>query len=82
MSRRGAFVAGWVLALLAMAAFASLGRWQLARMEHKQAMLDSAAATLQARDARPLSIAADRRPTAAAGPACAAAFRGPGRCAA
>ncbi len=59
MSSRGAFAAGWVLALLAMAAFASLGRWQLARMEHKQAMLDSAAATLQARHARPLSVATD-----------------------
>lgn len=50
---------GWALALLAIVAFASLGRWQLGRMGEKQAMLDAVAATLAERDAVPLSAAAD-----------------------
>ncbi|TYT26698.1 SURF1 family protein [Luteimonas viscosa] len=59
MSPRTARIAGWALALLAIAAFASLGRWQLARMHQKQAVLDAVAATLEQRIARPLSAAAD-----------------------
>src|SRR5690606_9272478 len=61
LSRRGALVLGWTLALLAAAAFAALGRWQLARMQQKQAMLDAAGQVLQAREAQPLSAAADPR---------------------
>ena len=56
--RRTAIV-GWTLALLAMALFASLGRWQLARMHEKQAMLDAVAAALDERNPRPLSAAGD-----------------------
>jgi surfeit locus 1 family protein len=50
---------GWVAALLACAVFASLGHWQLGRMQQKQAMLDDARRTLDARRARPLSSAVD-----------------------
>ena len=50
---------GWTLALLAMVLFAALGRWQLGRMHEKQAMLDAVAATLAARDPKPLAVAAD-----------------------
>ena len=59
MSARRTRIVGWTLALLAMALFASLGRWQLARMHEKQAMLDAVAAALSARDPRPLSAAGD-----------------------
>jgi surfeit locus 1 family protein len=55
---RGTLVAGWAVALLAMLAFAALGRWQLGRMHEKQAMLAAVQAVLDARDARPLSAAA------------------------
>jgi surfeit locus 1 family protein len=50
---------GWTLALLVMAVFASLGRWQLGRMDQKQAMLDQVAATLEQRQPLPLAAAAD-----------------------
>ena len=50
---------GWTLALLAMALFAALGRWQLGRMDQKQAMLDQVAATLAQRQPLPLAAAAD-----------------------
>lgn len=59
MSRRGRLAVGWALALLAIALFASLGRWQLGRMHEKQAMLDAVSAVLAARDARPLAMAGD-----------------------
>lgn len=59
MSVRRTRVVGWTLALLAMALFASLGRWQLGRMHEKQAMLDAVAATLVERNPRPLSAAGD-----------------------
>lgn len=59
MSRRGALALGWTLALVAMAGFASLGRWQLGRMHEKQALLDGVQAVLAERHARPLAIAAD-----------------------
>lgn len=59
MSRRGRLLFGWTLALLAIALFVRLGVWQASRAVEKQAMLDSAADVLRARDARPLSIAAD-----------------------
>ena len=48
---------GWTLALLAMLLFTALGRWQLGRMDEKQAMLDAVAGTLEARAPLPLSLA-------------------------
>lgn len=60
MSRRGTLLLGWALALVAIAAFVSLGRWQLERRDQKQAMLDGVQAVLAKRDAAgPLSMAAD-----------------------
>jgi len=52
-------LAGWALALLAMALFAALGRWQLSRMHEKQAMLEAVATALDERNPRPLSAAGD-----------------------
>ena len=59
MSRRATLILGWALALAAMAAFAALGRWQLARMHEKQAMLDAVRRVLDARRPLPLSAAGD-----------------------
>lgn len=59
MSVRRHRVAGWALALLAMALFASLGSWQLGRMHEKQAMLDAAAQTVAGQRSVPLSAAGD-----------------------
>ncbi|WP_223877993.1 MULTISPECIES: SURF1 family protein [unclassified Luteimonas] len=60
MSRRATWaVVGWLLAILVIAAFTMLGSWQLGRQHDKQATLDAVAATLAARAARPLSVAAD-----------------------
>lgn len=56
--RRNAWL-GWLLALLAIALFARLGFWQLDRMHQKQAMLDAVQHVLEAREAGPLSLAAD-----------------------
>lgn len=50
---------GWGLALCAMAGFASLGVWQLARMHEKQAMLDATRRVVAQRRALPLSAAQD-----------------------
>ncbi len=50
---------GWVLALAAIVAFASLGRWQLARMHEKQAKLDAAAHALDRAAPQPLLLASD-----------------------
>lgn len=50
---------GWTLALVLIALFVSLGRWQLTRMDEKQAMLDQVAATLRARQPLPLAAAQD-----------------------
>ena len=58
MSLRYGRLAGWTLALLAIALFASLGRWQLGRMHEKQAVLAAVAQTLEARAPLPLSAAA------------------------
>ena len=52
-------VVGWVLAVLAIASFTSLGVWQSRRAIEKQAMLDAAAQVLTARDPVPLATAAD-----------------------
>ena len=59
MTRRKTLLLGWTLALLAIAAFASLGTWQLARMHQKQAMLDATRQVLAQRQALPLSAAED-----------------------
>lgn len=49
----------WLLALLVAAGFAQLGRWQLARMHEKQAMLDAATAALDHGHPQPLLLASD-----------------------
>ncbi len=59
MSRARTLLFGWVLAALAIAAFTSLGFWQMRRAVEKQAMLDAAAQVLSARTAVPLAVAAD-----------------------
>lgn len=50
---------GWLLALAAIVAFTSLGRWQLARMHEKQAKLDAAAHALDRGTPQPLLLASD-----------------------
>ncbi len=50
---------GWLLALAAIVLFASLGRWQLGRMDEKQAKLDAAALALDAHAPQPLLLASD-----------------------
>jgi cytochrome oxidase assembly protein ShyY1 len=52
-------VIGWILAVIVIAGFTSLGFWQLRRAVAKQAMLDAAAQVLKARDPVPLAAAAD-----------------------
>ena len=61
MMRAPAFrvVAWWALALLLAAGFAMLGRWQLARMHEKQAMLEAAGKALDHAHPRALSLASD-----------------------
>ena len=49
----------WVLAVLVAAGFAMLGRWQLARMHEKQAMLAQAQHALDHSHAQPLLLASD-----------------------
>ena len=50
---------GWILALAVSVLFASLGRWQLARMHEKQAKLDAAAQALGNHVPQPLLLASD-----------------------
>ena len=50
MSRPRTMVVGWVLAVLAIASFTSLGVWQSRRAIEKQAMLDASARVLALRD--------------------------------
>lgn len=50
---------GWLLAVLAMAAFAMAGRWQLGRMHEKEAMLAAAATALAQGEPQPLLLASD-----------------------
>ena len=52
----------WAFALLLVAGFCALGRWQLQRGEAKQAMLDASARVLAERRALPLSEAQGRDP--------------------
>jgi len=51
---------GWMLAVLAMAGFCTLGGWQMHRMRLKQAMLDAVGAVLEQRAAAPLVLAQTR----------------------
>lgn len=57
--RRLPLWAGWLLALLVAVLCASLGVWQLHRMQAKQAQLDAAARVLDERKAQPLDSATD-----------------------
>jgi surfeit locus 1 family protein len=50
---------GWLLALVAMAAFATAGRWQLGRMHEKEAMLAAAGTALDQGKPQPLLLASD-----------------------
>lgn len=59
MSLRTTRIVGWTAAVLAIAAFVSLGQWQLSRMQQKQATLDAVESTLATRAAAPLSVAGD-----------------------
>ena len=57
--RRMGLLVGWTLALAAIVLFASLGRWQLGRMDEKQAKLDAAAQALGDHAPQPLLLASD-----------------------
>ena len=59
VTRRRNVVAGWLLAVVAIAGFTRLGFWQLDRMHQKQAMLDAVHHVVEAREPRPLAVAAD-----------------------
>ncbi|GHC02047.1 SURF1 family protein [Thermomonas carbonis] len=50
---------GWLLAVVAMVAFAVAGRWQLGRMHEKEAMLAAAATALAQAEPQPLLLASD-----------------------
>lgn len=58
-ARGGRLVLWWVLALLVAGGFAQAGRWQLARMHVKQAILADAARALTRADPQPLLLASD-----------------------
>jgi cytochrome oxidase assembly protein ShyY1 len=59
VSARNGLIAGWLLALVAIVLFASLGHWQLGRRLQKQAKIDAAAQALDTRAAQPLLLASD-----------------------
>ena len=59
MNRSRTLLVGWALALAAVACFAVLGRWQLARMHEKQGMLDAVQGVLAQKRSRPLATAGD-----------------------
>ena len=65
MSRPTGKLFGWALALLVIAAFTSLGAWQLGRAQQKEAMLAASQQVLAERKALPLSAAIDPERTAA-----------------
>ena len=50
---------GWLVALVAMAAFAMAGRWQWGRMHEKEAMLAAAGTALANSEPQPLLLASD-----------------------
>lgn len=51
----------WLLALVVAGGFAQAGRWQLARMHEKQAVIDDAARALTRMDPQPLLMASDSK---------------------
>lgn len=57
--RTRTLLVGWLLALVAMTAFAAAGYWQLGRMHEKEAMLAAAGTALVPRAPRPLLLASD-----------------------
>lgn len=57
MTRRAGRWLGWGAAVAVIVLFCALGRWQLARMHEKQAMLDAVNAVLAQRRALPLAAA-------------------------
>ena len=57
--RRMPLPLGWALAVIAIAVFCALGVWQLSRQQQKQAALEAVAQVLHARQAQPLSMAAE-----------------------
>ena len=60
MAKRSAgWLAGWALALVLAAVMAMLGNWQAGRAVQKERLLQAADEVLQARDPRPLALAAD-----------------------
>ena len=62
MSARALRLVGWwVLALLVASGFALAGRWQLARMHEKEAMLAAAGRVLDRAHPQPLLLASDPR---------------------
>jgi cytochrome oxidase assembly protein ShyY1 len=63
--KRMGLLLGWTLALAAIVLFATLGRWQLGRMDEKQAKLDAAAQALGHHVAQPLLLASDPKRTSA-----------------
>ncbi len=50
---------GWMLAVVTIALFCTLGAWQLGRMQAKRAMLDQVRGVLESRAPRSLAVAAD-----------------------
>lgn len=63
--RRMGLLVGWTLALAVIVLFASLGRWQLSRMDEKQAKLDAAAQALGNHVPQPLLLASDPKRSSA-----------------
>lgn len=57
--RNGGLLLGWALALVAIVLFGSFGRWQLGRMQEKQARLQAAAHALDRQAPQPLLLASD-----------------------
>ena len=57
MNRRHTLALGWTLAVLVIAGFCMLGRWQLARMHEKRAALAAAAQALDHAHPQPLLLA-------------------------
>lgn len=59
MSSTVRLAAGWLLAIVAILAFSAAGRWQLARMHEKEAMLAAAGRALDRARPHPLLLASD-----------------------
>lgn len=57
--RSAGWLAGWALALVLAAVMAMLGNWQAGRAVQKERLLQAAGEVLEAREPRPLALAAD-----------------------